>query len=126
MTFAVLALGLLDRRTARREVIQGSGFIACAVVAASAIYAFAFLAVRIAMTHGPDRSTEITVQFNNFFGRVTYLATPMILGAWLALALVGRRRSPTWIDRLGVLIGVCITLLFLTPRCYHLVQPLIR
>ena len=126
MTFIVLVLSLLDRRTDRRDVIQGAGFFACVAIAGSAVFALAFLAIRVATADKLNRPTEFMIQFNNYFGRVKYLAGPMILGGWLACALIGRQRPrPTWMDRLGVLIGICIVLLFLYPEVYHLVHPLL-
>ncbi|MBI1325607.1 hypothetical protein GC170_20785 [bacterium] len=125
MAFAVLVAGLCDRRTTRSEVVQGTGFISCLAVVVAANYAFAWFLVKLATVSELDLDLEKAIQFNNFFGRVKFLAGPMILGAWLALAMTGRLRSPTWIDRLGVFIGLGFVLLYLMHELFHFVQPLL-
>jgi hypothetical protein len=125
MSFAVLAISVCDRRTSPGEVVRGIGFITCLTIAVSAIFAFAFFIVRVATTSELDRAAEMSIQFNNFFGRMKYVAGPMILGVWMALALTGRRQPPTWMDRLGFLIGIGVVLLFVYPELYHLAQPLL-
>ncbi len=125
MAYAMLVAGLCDRRTPRSEVVQGTGFICCMAVIIAANYAFAWFLVKLASVSELDLALEKAIQFNNFFGRVKFLAGPMILGAWLALALTGRLRSPTWIDRLGVVVGIGFVLLYLTHELFHFVQPLL-
>lgn len=124
MAFAVVAAGLCDWRSPRSEAVQGTGFISCLSVVGAANYAFAWFVTRLATASELDLALEKAIQFNNFFGRVKFLAGPMILGVWLALALTGRLRSPAWIDRLGVVVGIGFVLLYVFHELYHFAQPL--
>ncbi len=124
MTFAVLVLSLCGGRTSRREIVRGAGFITCIAVTVSTIIPVANFMARVAKSKDLDNSINVAIQFNNFFGRVKYEAGPMIVGCWLALVFTGRRPpGPSWMDRLGVLIGVCFVLMYLYSELYFLLQP---
>ena len=63
-----------------------------------------------------------SIPFNNAFGRWMSAAGPMILGAWIALALQARwRPSTTWMDRAGCVLGGCFVVVYLYAEIYFAV-----
>ena len=121
MALVVLALSLLARRTETRDVAQGPGFTACVVLVVASVLPIAYFVVRVAKADALNRNIEISLNFNNSFGRLELYGGPMIAGAWLALALSGGwRPGKTWLDRLGCLVGACYILMFLYTQLYFL------
>jgi hypothetical protein len=118
----VLVLSLRGRRTQSRDIAQGPGFTACVALIVASVLPIAYFAVRVAKADGINRSIEISLNFNNSFGRLELYGGPMIAGAWLALALSGRwRPRKTWLDRLGCLVGACYIIMFTYTQVYLLV-----
>jgi hypothetical protein len=107
-------------------VIGGPGFVACVAAMVALVFPLAYFAVGVAFSQGIVNN--IIVPYNNMFGRWVGIAGPMIAGAWLALALVGRWRvKPIWTDRLGCVIGACCVLLYGYGELYFIVvHPLLR
>jgi hypothetical protein len=125
LTFAVLVMSLYKPREKLREIIGGPGLIASAAVAAAAVLPVAYFAIGVACDTGLGAS-RLPLYFNNLFARLTHCAGPMIIGAWIALALSGRwRPGPTWTDRLGCLLGVGWICIYLYCELYFIVQPLL-
>ncbi len=122
LTLVVLIARGFDRRTSRQEVVQGAGFVACVAVCVSAIIPVLYFVVRVGTASELDRSSALTVEYNNFFGRLKFAAGPMIIGAWLALALTRRRwLSPSPMDRLGCLVGISFIAIYLYQEIYYLI-----
>jgi hypothetical protein len=127
LALAVLVLSLRDRRPVRRDVIQGSGFVARVAVAISAILPVARFLVRVGTAPAADISNALPLNFNNMFGSLEKDACLMIVGAWLALAVTGRwQLGPSWTSRLGCVIGVCFVLMYVYTECYFLLLPFFR
>ncbi len=118
---SILILGLYRAQPSRRNAARGPGLVACFVAAAASILPILWFAGRFLVERRrpyPDYS----VPFNNMFGRWMIAAGPMILGAWIALALQGRwRPNPTWTDRAGCVLGSCFVLIYLYSEMYFVV-----
>jgi hypothetical protein len=108
LTFGIVAVGLRRTKPRLRRIRRQPGLAAC----------FATLPAFIMLTAGyvlvnatPGRSMD----FWYAMVLLSYLAGPAVAGAWITLALHGRWRSSTsWVDGLGVAVGVCwITLTIL-------------
>jgi hypothetical protein len=123
---AVLVLTARLPEPTRRDVIGGPGFVACLAAMVALVFPLAYFAVGVAFSHGIVNN--ITLYYNNMVGRWVHVAGPMITGAWLALALVGRWQvKPIWTDRLGCVIGACCVLLYVYVEFYFIVVlPLLR
>ena len=95
----VLVLSLRGRRSQSRDIAQSLGFTACVALVVASVLPIAWFAVWVAKADEFNRSNEISLNFNNSFGRLELYGGPMIAGAWLALALSGRWRPgrPGWI-----------------------------
>ena len=115
----VLVLSLRGRGTQSRDIAQGPGFTACVALVVASVLPIAWFAVRVAKADEFNRSNEISLNFNNSFGRLELYGGPMIAGAWLALALSGRwRPGETWLDRLGCFVGACYIIMFVYTKLY--------
>ena len=119
---AVLILGLYRAASSRRDAARGPGLVACFVaVAASILPVLWFGGTVLVESRRPVPS--YSVPFNNFFARWMIAAGPMILGAWIALAIQGRLRlNPTWTDRAGYVLGLCFVLIYLYSQVYFVVM----
>jgi hypothetical protein len=107
MTFALLVLGLYKPGRGLREIIGGPGFVACAAVVAASVLPAAYFVIGVTWDTGLG-TPRFSSYLNNLFARWTHGAVAMIIGASIALALVGRwRPGPTWTDRLGCVLGNC-------------------
>jgi hypothetical protein len=122
---AVLILGLYKAHPSRRDAAQGPGLIACLVAVAASILPIVWFAGRI-MDEIRSPYPAYSVPFNNAFGRWMIAAGPMILGAWIALAVQGRwRPKPNWADRAGCVLGACFVLIYLYSKVYfEVVMPI--
>jgi hypothetical protein len=115
---AVLILGLYRARPSLREAAGGPGLIACFVSVAAAILPIIWFAGTV-LVESRLPYPIYSVAFNNMFGRWMIAAGPMVLGAWIALALQGRwRPNPTWTDRAGCVLGLCFLLIYLYQEIY--------
>lgn len=109
LSVTVLGLGLRTPRGSIREVLARPGMVFCLAVLTGTvsplIYAGAWLS---AAWREPERYAGYDSQiFANAFGRLSSAAGPMILGAWLALVVLGRGRpGPDWTDRAGWMLGL--------------------
>lgn len=121
-----LTIGLLILAAIRRDGIEGPGLVACLTALVATVLPLAHFAVDAMSSHG--LAINLVAPFNNLFGRHVRMAGPMIVGAWLALALVGRwQLKPVWTDRLGCFIGVCWMLIWFYTEVYFLaVLPWLR
>jgi hypothetical protein len=124
---AVLILGLYRAHTTWRDAARGAGFVACFVAVLAAVLPMVWIVGRVLVERrypDPDYSTT----FNNVFGRWMFAAGPMIMGAWIALALQARwRPDPTWTDRTGCILGACFVLIYLYAEIYfNVVLPISR
>ena len=118
---AVLILGLYRAHPSRRDAAQGPGLVACFVAMAASILPIIWLVGRV-LTESRLPYPNYSVPFNNVFGHWMIAAGPMILGAWIALALQGRwRPKPTWTDRAGCVLGACFVLIYLYAEIYFAV-----
>jgi len=115
---AVLMIGLYRAQPSRREAARGPGLVACFVAVAASILPLVWFAGRV-LIESRLRYPIYSVPFNNMFGRWMIAAGPMILGAWIALAIQGRwRPNPTWTDRVGCVLGSCFLLIYLYSEIY--------
>ena len=88
---AVLILGLYRARPSWRDAARGPGLLTCFVaVAASTLPILWFGGTVQEESRSPY--PDYSVAFNNLFGRWMIAAGPMILGAWITLAFLGRWR----------------------------------
>jgi hypothetical protein len=111
LTSALLILMALNPQPSLRDIVAGPGFVACAAVLLAAVLPLIHFAAAVMVSHG--LAMNLMVPFKNMFGMLANTAAPMIIGAWLALALVGRWRPlPTWTDRLGCAVGAFWVLLY--------------
>jgi hypothetical protein len=123
LTFAVLVLSFHRPWPNLREVIGRPGFVACvAVVAASFLPLVHFVIGVAALT---ATGLNVAWYFMNTLSMLVNSAGQMIIGAWIALALIGRwRPGPTWKDRLGGVLGACWIILSVSTELYFIMQPL--
>ena len=101
-----------------KDAARGPGLITCFVAVAASILPILWFVVTM---REESRSSDpiYSVPFNNAFGRWMIAAGPMILGAWIALAIQGRlRANPTWTDRAGCVLGSCFLLIYLYSEIY--------
>lgn len=121
-----LTIGLLILAAIRRDGVEGPGLVACLGVLVALILPLGHFVVGAMSSQG--WTVNLIVPFYNLFGRLGGVAGPLIIGAWMALALVGRWRIiPTWTDRLGCFIGACWILLWFYAEIYFLaVLPWLR
>jgi hypothetical protein len=134
LALAVIVLTLREPHRARRDAIRRPGFVSCVALAVAAILPIAHFLVRVATVKKANLpaavnqrnfTAELSLSFNNMFGRLESEAGPMIAGAWLALALTGRwRPGPSWLDRLGCLVGACFIVMYIYIQCYFVLRPL--
>ena len=124
---AVLILGLYKAQPSRRDAFRGPGLIACFVAVAASILPILWFGGMV-LIESQRPSPSYSVYFNNFFGRWMLAAGPMILGAWIALAIQGRwRPNPNWTDRAGCVLGSCFVLIYLYSEIYFdVVLPISR
>ncbi len=122
---AVLILGLYRAHPSRREATQGPGLVACLVAVAASITPIIYF-VGTFMVESRSPEPHYSVPFGNAFGRWNLIAGPMVLGAWMGMALLGRwRPRPTWTDRAGCVLGACIVLIYLHSHVYfEVVEPI--
>ena len=81
------------------------------------------------MLEAPELTKKyLDVPYKLLFGGLVYSASPLIIGAWVTLALVGRwRPQPTWTDRLGRGIGACWLFFYFAHELYYFgFVPLLR
>jgi hypothetical protein len=116
---AVLILGLYKAKPS--DALQGPGLIACLLAALAAIQPLIWFA-GISVIESRNGHPSYSVHFNNVFGRWILAAGPMILGAWITLALLGRRPKPTWTDRVGCVLGACFAAFYLYSELYFVVM----
>jgi hypothetical protein len=120
LSLAVLILTARRARGELRHASEGPGFVACLVVLAASVLPLAYFAREVMESHGFIEN--ITTPYSNMFARLADGAGLMIMGAWLALAMVGRwRPQPTWTDRLGCVVGACWVLLYISGELYFIV-----
>ncbi len=124
---AVLILGLYRAQPSRREAARGPGLVTCFVAVAASILPILWFAGSV-LVESRHPYPSYSVPFNNLFGRWMIAAGPMILGAWIALAFLGRwRPNPTWTDRAGCVLGACFVLIYLYMEIYFdVVLPISR
>ncbi len=124
---AVLILGLYKAQPSWRDAARGPGLIACFVAVAASILPILWFAGMV-LIESRHAYPIYSVHFNNLFGRWMLAAGPMILGAWIALAIQGRwRPNPTWTDRAGCVLGSCFVLIYLYSEIYFdVVMPISR
>jgi hypothetical protein len=123
---AVLILGLYRAQPSWREAARGPGLVTCFVAEAASILPILwFVGTVLAESRSPD--PVYSVPFNNLFGRWMIAAGPMILGAWITLAFLGRwRPNSTWADRAGCVLGLCFLLIYLYSELYFVVRSISR
>jgi hypothetical protein len=115
---AVLILGLSRAQPSRRDAARGAGLVTCFVAVAASILPILWFAGRV-LDESRLPYPNYSVAFNNVFGRWMIAAGPMILGAWIALAIQGRwLPNPTWTDRAGCALGSCFLLIYLYMEIY--------
>jgi hypothetical protein len=115
---AVLILGLYRAQPSWRDAARGPGLVACFVAVAASILPILWFAGAV-LIESRLPYPIYSVPFNNLFGRWMIAAGPMILGAWIALAIQGRwRANPTWTDRAGCVLGSCFLLIYLYSEIY--------
>ncbi len=124
LSLAVLILTLRQPQRCRRHDIRGPGFVACAVVMAALVLPIASFAVG-QLQHGIGE--DLDRYYDDLLRELVSCAGMMIIGAWLALVLVGRwRRRPIWTEWLGRVVGACWVLLYVSHQlCYNVVMPLL-
>ncbi|MGO9465015.1 MAG: hypothetical protein ACLQIB_04495 [Isosphaeraceae bacterium] len=115
---AVLILGLYRAWPSWREAARGPGLVTCFVAVAAAILPLLWLVGNLLIeSRSPYPVYSVTV--NNFFGRWILAAGPMILGAWITLAFLGRwRPNRTWTDQAGYILGLGFALIYLYMEIY--------
>ncbi len=113
-----MILGLYRAQPSRREAAWGPGLVACFVAVAASILPILWFAGTV-LVESRQPYPSYSVPFNNMFGRWMRAAGPMILGAWIASAFLGRwRPNPTWTDRAGCALGACFVLIYLYMEIY--------
>jgi hypothetical protein len=126
LTFAVLILAARRPRSSLREVARGPGVVACLVALASSALPLASFAVGVLTRR--FQGVDMAVAFiSSVFGTLDSIAGPMIIGAWMALALLGAwKPGRTWTDRVGCAVGVCFVFIYIYTRIYFgVVEPLL-
>jgi hypothetical protein len=99
-------------RPDRKRAIRGPGFVACAVFMAGSVFPIVTFTEAMLIHHPFGENLDL--YYAELIRNLTSSAGPMILGAWLALAVVGRwRPRPTCADRLGRVAGAGWVLLYL-------------
>jgi hypothetical protein len=131
LTIALIVSSLRDGRASRRDALQGVGFVSCVALVLAAILPVVYFVIRVAKAQEwlteEGINPDLAVGFNNMFGVLKLEAGPMIAGAWLALALTGRWRvGPSWIDRVGCLVGACYILMYAHAQLYFVLAPLFQ
>jgi hypothetical protein len=123
LTLATLVLSFRKPRPNLREVMRLHGFVACvAVMAASLLPLVHFV---IGVTTLSATGLNVALYFNNTLARLTLSAGQMIIGAWIALALMGRwRPGSNWKDRLGCVLRACWIFIYGWTELYFIMQPL--
>lgn len=117
----VLILGLYRAGPSRREAAQGPGLVACSVALAAAILPIIWFVGRV-LTESQLPYPIYSVPFNNAFGQWMNDAGPMIMGAWITLALLGRwHPQSTWTDRVGCVLEASFVLIYLYAAIYFAV-----
>ena len=124
---AVLILGLYRASPAWRDAARGPGLVSCFVAMAAAVLPLFWLAGNL-LIEGRSPYPVYSVTVNNFFARWMVAAGPMVLGAWITLAFLGRwRPNRTWTDRAGYFLGLCFALIYLYMEVYfNVVLPISR
>jgi hypothetical protein len=122
---AVLILGLYRAHPSRRDAARGLGLVTCFVAIAASILPILWFAGTV-LVESQRPYPVYSVAFNNAFARWMIAAGPMILGAWIALAIQGRwRPNPTWTDRAGCVLGSCFLLIYVYAEIYFdVVRPI--
>ncbi len=125
-TLVVLALSLQRPWPSLRDVVGRPGFVACVCVTLASIPSVLYFTIGI-MTSQDIEPSFTNMYANNALGRLVHGAGQLIIGAWLTLALLGRwQPGPTWMDRLGCLLGLCFVLIHLWNETYFtVVQPIL-
>jgi hypothetical protein len=123
---AILILGLYRAQPSWRDAARGPGLVTCFMALVASILPILWF-VGAVLVESRSPSPTYSVPFNNLFDRWIAAAAPMILGAWITLALLGRwRRSPTWADRAGCVLGLCFLLIYLYGELYFVVRSIAR
>ncbi len=117
-SLAVLILSLRKPRPALRHIAGRPGFVACAAILLAFVERSIYFAVLV--VHDNSRAA-VAVWYPNTVITLSGHAGLMIIGAWLALRLGRRwRPGPTWVDRLGCVLGLCWVLMFVSFEIYWL------
>jgi len=117
-TLTVLVLRFRRPRPPRRVLMRQPGFVAgCAVTLATALTFWPLLVGLLAGIPTVDIRTRLPSRFWAELGTGDGAAEAIglaVVTAWLTLILTrGWHPEPTWIDRLGRILGVCWIVLFL-------------
>ena len=83
---AVLILGLYRAHPSRRDAARDVGLVTCFVAIAASILPILWFAGTV-LVESQRPYPVYSVAFNNAFGRWMIAAGPMILGAWITLAM---------------------------------------
>jgi hypothetical protein len=121
-SFAVFVIAWRDRCKGQRPTVRSAGIVACyaatAALAVASLISSAFHVIHFLEDHGviPKILSHPTHQLSPFDNApLEELIGAAVLGAWSALAAIRRwRAEPSWIDRLGQLLGVFWIGLFVT------------
>ncbi len=118
-TFVTLVLRSVRPRPSWRKISYQPGFAACAaaalIVSLQFVYRFSIVAVK-QLSDLKTRGTASVLALAQIATDLTGTGLA-VMAAWLILMLIrGWRVEPTWIDRLGRLIGVCWIVLYLAYR----------
>ncbi len=114
-TLAVLAMRLRKPRPRWRKLIRQPGLVACLMLLPSWAAALAFTVINVLsidqtmpeFKNGTTYAQQGGVWVQGFAEWSSLLGGFAVLIAWGTLALAGRwRAEPTWLDRLGRLVGL--------------------
>jgi len=106
----VLAIRLRPPRPGGGEWKRRPGFVACLAATAGCLVKLTALLVWGASAHYRFERWYVP----SILGQLIEPAAMAVAGAWLALGLVGRwRRERTWVDNLGIAVGIGWVALFL-------------
>lgn len=119
LMLAILIWSLwVPRGSPRREIVAGPGFIACAVVVLASCFPIAQCASHV---HVFDRFS-LYLGFVQVGAVVDMTAPPMVLAAWVALALAGRwKPRRVWTDLLGCGLGILWVSIYIVTNAYYTV-----
>jgi hypothetical protein len=122
-TLLVLFLSVRGPGPSLRRVAGRPGFVACACVVLTILIQAPALIVRASLIRS---FSEVGTLYVRATGAISENSGELILGAWLALALAGRRRpGPSWADRFGCILGIIYILIFLSNTFYFALLPIL-